>query len=361
MLDIAIRHQQGGFSLEADIQIGEGLTALFGPSGSGKTTLINLVAGLVRPEQGQIRLSGETWSDSDHGIFLPPHRRRIGYVFQEPRLFPHLTVRQNLAYGERLLPRTERRENLSRVADLLGLSALLDRRPQHLSGGEKQRVALGRALMASPRLLLMDEPLSALDSELKLQILPDIERIRDEVGIPILYVSHSVEEVARLATRVVVLERGKTIAIGAPDALLSSVPRGAGALPAGNFISAMITAHHEAEGLTEALSGAGPLFIRAVELPLGTEIRVFVPVADIMLATAEVNGLSALNRLAGRITEIQRENGSAVAVVVDCGGERVAVEVTRRSATQLGLAIGKPVHLLFKTVSIAPEGLFRRA
>ncbi|CAH0339768.1 molybdenum ABC transporter ATP-binding protein [Rhizobium sp. CECT 9324] len=361
MLDIAIRHQQGGFSLEAELQIGEGLTALFGPSGSGKTTLINMIAGLVRPSEGQIRFSDETWSDSDHGLFLPPHRRRIGYVFQEPRLFPHMTVRQNLAYGERLLPRTERRESLARVADLLRLSALLDRRPQNLSGGEKQRVALGRALMASPRLLLMDEPLSALDSELKQQILPDIERIRDEVGIPIVYVSHSIEEVARLATRVVVLERGRTIAIGAPDAVLSNVPRGAGALPAGNFICATITARHEDDGLTEAQSAAGPLFLRAVDLPPGTEIRVFVPVADIVLATADVGGLSALNRLAGEITDIQRENGAAVAIVVDCGGEHMVVEVTRRSATQLELAIGKPVHLLFKTVSIAPEGLFRRA
>jgi molybdate transport system ATP-binding protein len=360
MLEIAIRHSQGDFSLAADLQIGEGLTALFGASGSGKTTLINLVAGLLRPAEGHVRLAGEVWSDTARGIFLPAHRRRIGYVFQEARLFPHLTVRQNLGYGERLLPSSDRRENLSRVVDLLGLGNLVGRLPRHLSGGEKQRVALGRALMASPKLLLMDEPLSALDSELKRQILPDIERIRDEVGIPILYVSHSVEEVARLATRVVAMERGKAIAVGAPDEVLSSVPRGAGSLPAGNFITATIAAHHAADGLTEARSTAGSLYVKSVDLPLGTEIRVFVPMADIVLATASVDGLSTLNRLAGHIAAIRAQNGAAVEVTVDCGGERMIVEVTRRSAALLELAIGKPVHLLFKTVSIAPEGLFRR-
>ena len=208
MLDIAIRHQQGGFSLEAVLQIGEGLTALFGPSGSGKTTLINLVAGLVRPEQGQIRLSGETWSDSDHGVFLPAHRRRIGYVFQEPRLFPHMTVRQNLAYGERLLPRTERRESLPRIADLLHLSPLLDRRPQHLSGGEKQRVSIARALAGSPSVILADEPTAALDAKNGLAVMELLAKVAQDTRRAVLAVTHD-HRTLPYADRIITIDDGR--------------------------------------------------------------------------------------------------------------------------------------------------------
>ncbi|MBC2772979.1 molybdenum ABC transporter ATP-binding protein [Rhizobium sp. AQ_MP] len=359
MLELAIRHRQGDFTLQADLTLGEGLTALFGASGSGKTTLINAVAGLIRPEEGRIAFNGETWSDAS--TFLPPHRRRIGYVFQEGRLFPHLTVLQNLRYGERLLPRAERREDLTRISSLLGITDLLARRPSHLSGGEKQRVALGRALMASPKLLLMDEPLSALDAALKAQILPYIERIRDEFGVPILYVSHSVEEVARLANAVVTFDHGKARAVGRPDEALATVARASGDLPAGNFIEAEITAHHEDDGLTEALSQAGPILLRQTHLPTGTRVRVFVPVSDIVIATEAGAGLSALNRLSGQVVEIGEGTGASATVTVDCQGQTLVAEVTRRSLRQLALSPGKPVHLLFKTVSIASEGLFRQA
>lgn len=293
MLELSIRHRQGDFTLAADLAVGEGLTALFGASGSGKTTLINIVAGLIRPQEGRISFNGETWSDAS--IFVQPHRRRIGYVFQEGRLFPHLTVLQNLCYGERLLPRAERREDLTRITSLLGITDLLARRPANLSGGEKQRVALGRALMASPKLLLMDEPLSALDGALKAQILPYIESIRDEFGVPILYVSHSVEEVARLATAVVTFDAGKAIAVGRPDEALAMVAKASGELPAGNFIEAEITGLHEDDGLTEAQSAAGPILLRQTPLPVGTRVRVFVPVSDIVVATEAGEGLSALN------------------------------------------------------------------
>jgi molybdate transport system ATP-binding protein len=359
MLDLAIRHRQGDFTLEADLRLGDGLTALFGASGSGKTTLINIVAGLIRPEAGHVRFDGEIWSESS--TFVPPHRRRIGYVFQEGRLFPHLTVQQNLRYGERFLPRTERREDLDRITTLLGITDLLARRPAHLSGGEKQRVALGRALMASPKLLLMDEPLSALDNKLKAQILPYIERIRDEFGVPILYVSHSVEEVARLATAVVTFDTGRASAVGRPDEALATVARASGDLPAGNFIEAEITAHHDDDGLTEAMSQAGPILLRQTHLPKGTRVRVFVPVSDIVIATEAGAGLSALNRLSGEVVEIVEGTGGSATITVDCNGQTFVAEVTRRSLRQLALAPGKPVHLLFKTVSIASEGLFRQA
>lgn len=358
MLELAIRHRQGDFELQADLTLGEGLTALFGASGSGKTTLINIVAGLIRPKEGRILFNGETWNEK--GIFLPPHRRRIGYVFQEGRLFPHLTVLQNLRYGEGLLPRAERREDLDRIATLLGIADLLDRRPAHLSGGEKQRVALGRALMASPKLLLMDEPLSALDTALKAQILPYIERIRDEFSVPIIYVSHSVEEVVRLANALVTFKGGKASAVGRPDEALATVAQASGDLPAGNFIEAEITAHDEADGLTEARSAAGPLLLRRTLLPIGTRVRVFVPVSDIVVATEPANGLSALNRISGRVLAVDDGSGASATLTIDCQGQTMIAEVTHRSLRQLALAPGKPVHLLFKTVSIASEGLFRQ-
>jgi molybdate transport system ATP-binding protein len=361
MLELSVRHHQGAFTLDANLAIGRGLTALFGPSGSGKTTLVNIVAGLIRPTQGRVVFGGETWSDRERSVFVPPHRRRIGYVFQEGRLFPHMSVLQNLRYGEKRLPKGERREDLSRVTDMLGISALLDRRPAHLSGGEKQRVALGRALMASPKLLLMDEPLSALDHDLKGQILPYIERIRDDVGVPILYVSHSLDEVARLATGVVTFEHGKATAVGRPDAILATIARGAGDLPAGNFIEAIVTGHDDRDGLTEASAAAGPIVLRRAPVEIGARIRVFVPVSDIVVATGPGGeGLSALNRLAGRVASISDAGQGAATLTVDCNGQHLVAELTRRSVTQLALHAGMPVHLLFKTVSIAPEGLFRR-
>lgn len=357
-LQIDIRHRQGAFDLSAEVEVGAGLTALFGPSGSGKTTLVNLVAGLVRPDEGRITFSGEVWSDQRSGIFVPPHRRRIGYVFQEGRLFPHLTVRGNLVYGTRFAPRHEPGETLDRVAALLRIAPLLDRRPSHLSGGEKQRVALGRALMAKPRLLLMDEPLSALDNDLKAAILPDIERIRDEAGIPILYVSHSVEEVTRLATRVLAMSAGRTVAIGTPDEILHVVPRASGDLKAGSFLHAIVTGHSSEEGLTFAECRAGPLFLRLTDIAVGSHIRAFVPTSEIVLSTSLPAGISTLNRLPGTVEEIG-DAGATIIVSIDCNGDRLLAEITRRSAANLELAHGSPVHLLFKTVSIAAEGIFR--
>ena len=359
-LTIDVVHRQGSFDLSVDLAIGGGLTALFGPSGSGKTTLVNLVAGLIRPDSGRIAFGGEVWADGPGRRFVPPHRRRIGYVFQEGRLFPHMTVRANLRYGARFAPRGEPGETLERVVELLRIAPLLDRRPALLSGGEKQRVALGRALMAKPRLLLMDEPLSALDNDLKAAILPDVERLRDHAGIPILYVSHSIEEVTRLATRVVVMDAGRTVAIGRPDEVLNVVPTATGDMKAGSFLHAVVTGHSPDEGLTLADSRAGPLVLRATDIPVGAHIRAFVPTSEVILATVRPEGISTLNRLEGTV-ETVNEAGSAVMVAIDCNGERVLAEITRRSAASLGLVQGMPVHLLFKTVSIAAEGIYRSA
>ena len=220
-LEVAITHRLGAFSLEAAFRSEGGLTALFGPSGSGKTTVVNVIAGLVRPDRARVVVDGDVLVDTSRNVFVPPHRRHLGYVFQEPRLFPHLTVRRNLLYGRWFRKSAERRTAFDQVVDVLGIGPLLRRRPARLSGGEKQRVALGRAWLASPRLLLMDEPLSSLDAARKDEILPYIERLRDESRIPIVYVSHAIAEVARLATQVVMLEGGRVSSVGTVDEVLS--------------------------------------------------------------------------------------------------------------------------------------------
>jgi molybdate transport system ATP-binding protein len=211
MMDVAIRHRQGDFALDVAFDTTARVVALFGPSGSGKTTILNVIAGLLRPQFGSVRIDGKVLTDTTRNLMVPPHRRRIGYVFQEARLFPHLTVQRNLTYGRWFAPRAEQVATLDEIIALLGIEPLLARRPATLSGGEKQRVAIGRALLAAPRLLLMDEPLASLDAARKAETLPFIERLRDELKVPIVYVSHSAEEVARLATEVIRLDGGARV------------------------------------------------------------------------------------------------------------------------------------------------------
>src|SRR5690606_18215559 len=219
-LAVEARQMLGEFRLDASLVASSGVTALFGRSGSGKTSLMRVIAGLARPARGRVAFDDIVLLDTDRRIFIPPHRRRFGYVFQEARLFPHLSVRRNLLYGRWFSPRPGGQGDFERVIEMLGIAALLDRPPADLSGGERQRVAIGRALLSSPRLLLMDEPLAALDDERKAEILPYLERLRDEAGIPIVYVSHSVAEVGRLADQVVMMENGAVAAVGAPSDVL---------------------------------------------------------------------------------------------------------------------------------------------
>lgn len=359
MLEVDIRHRQGAFELQAAFDLGDGLAALVGPSGSGKTTLANIVAGLIRPQSGRVVFDGETWFDAERGVFFSADQRRIGYVFQEGRLFPHMTVKENLFYARRFRKTSAAQASDTRLIELLGIGHLLDRRPAALSGGEKSRVAIGRALFSAPRLLIMDEPLSALDAARKAEILPHLEYVRDETGIPILYVSHAMEEVARLATRVVSLAAGRVVAKGDPAEVLGGAATVPDDMEPATFISATVIAHLEGEGLTIAESRAGRIYLKRGAAEPGDHVRVHIAAQDIILGIGEPGNLSALNRLEGRVLAATEQGGS-IWVTVDCSGEAVLAQVTRHSATRMGLERGQPVSLLFKSVSIDTQGLFRR-
>jgi len=357
MLEIAVRHEFPGFTLDAALNAPPGITALFGQSGSGKTTIINAVAGLLMPDAGRIASGEWILLDTKAGIRLPPHRRRLGYIFQEGRLFPHLTVRQNLAYGAWFAPKKSPQEKTGRIVDLLGIGHLLDRRPGALSGGEKQRVAIGRAILSSPRLILADEPLAALDEARKAEILPYFERLRDEVNISILYVSHSASEVARLATTVVALKAGRVIRQGpATEVLGDPAVLPAGAREAGALLTARVACHH-ADGLTELKAGGVSLFLPRVSQAPGTAIRVRISAHDVILSRARPEGLSALNILPGIVEEIRPGDGPGTIVALETPAGRLLARITRRSAQALGLSSGVATYAIIKTVSVAPADI----
>jgi molybdate transport system ATP-binding protein len=353
-LTVDIKHRQGHFALDIAFETQGGLTALFGRSGSGKTSIVNIIAGLIRPDAGRVSVDGVDLVDTARGVFVPRHKRRIGYVFQEGRLFPHLTVRQNLLYGRWFAPPAGDRDgDLDRVVDLLGIAALLPRRPGRLSGGEKQRVAIGRALLASPRLLLMDEPLASLDDARKAEIYPYIERLRDQAGIPIVYVSHSVAEVARLASTVVLLADGKVAAAGLTAEIMqrSELMPPAEREEAGAVIEADVARHDHRFGLTELSSRAGTWRLTRLDTPVGARVRLRVRARDVMLATSPPADISALNVFSGAVSDVATGDGTAD-IRIDCNGETLVARLTRYSAERLALAPGTQVYALIKSVSL---------
>ncbi|PCJ05456.1 MAG: molybdenum ABC transporter ATP-binding protein [Rhodobacteraceae bacterium] len=353
-LSVDIRHTLGDLTVEVAFEAPGGITALFGQSGSGKTTVINAVAGLLKPQSGRITVQSKVLLDSATGVNVPPHRRRLGYVFQDARLFPHLSVEGNLIYGSRFAPRGSIGLALAEVAGMLGITPLLQRRPGSLSGGEKQRVAIGRALLSHPHMLLMDEPLAALDSARKEEILPYLERLRDVTGLPILYVSHSVAEVARLAATVVVLENGRVARTGSAEQVFSdpAMVRQLGLREAGAILPATVASHH-ADGLTELAVSAGKLLLPQLDLPPGAKTRVRILAQDVILSRDAPTGLSALNILPGSITEIRAGSGPGVVVQLKCGDDLLLARITRRSALTLGLEPGVACHAIIKSVSVA--------
>lgn len=353
-IEIAVRHRQGSFVLDAAFASSGRLTALFGPSGSGKTSLVNVIGGLTRPAEGRVVVEGRVLVDTARGIHMPAHRRRIGYVFQDARLFPHLSVKRNLGYGRFFTPAGERYADFGAVVDLLGIGHLLERRPGGLSGGEKQRVAIGRALIASPKLILMDEPLASLDDARRAEILPYIERLRDETKVPIVYVSHSVAEVARLASDVVVLGQGRVVAAGSASEMLSrldilpAAERGEG----GAVLSLCVEGQDERHGLTLLNSAAGTLRMPRLDHAPGDRVRVRIRARDVMLALEKPRGISALNVLPAVVTEAAPSGEAMVDVRLDCGGETLVARVTAYSAETLGIVPGLALFAVVKSVSL---------
>ena len=359
MIEFSAEKDLGGFRFAASFDSPSGgLLALFGRSGAGKTTLINILAGLARPDSGRIRLDERVLFDSAVGIDLPPERRRIGYVFQEGRLFPHLDVRSNLLYGQRRAPPGDRTVEFGEIVDLLGIGHLLRRRPSGLSGGEKQRVAIGRALLSSPKLLLLDEPLAALDGERKAEILPYIERLRDEISLPIVYVSHDATEILRLADRVLLLEQGGVAAFGTIADVFGrpELQRLVGAEEAGAVLAAKLERQDEAFALSYLRFAGGRLAIPLVRAEVGSELRLRIRARDVSLALARPSGLSIQNVIAARITAIHPADGPYMDIELDAGAPLWA-RVTARSVHDLSLAVGMEVFALVKSVSIDRQSI----
>jgi len=343
------------FSLDVDLQLpGRGVTALFGHSGSGKTTLLRCVAGLERSGQGELTVNGERWQNNAQNLFVPPHRRPIGYVFQEANLFTHLSVRRNLEFGMRRVPAPQRRVALEQAVELLGVDHLLERMPDRLSGGERQRVGIARALLTSPRLLLMDEPLAALDLKRKNEILPYLERLHDELDIPVLYVSHSPDEVARLADHVVLLEQGRAIAQGELRETLARLD-----LPtafsddAGVVVEGEIAGHDAHYHLTRLTFPGGEVLVSQRSEALGQRLRFRVHARDVSLALQRAEGSSITNLLPARVEAmVAADTPAHVLVRLDAGGTPLLARITRRSADQLAITPGQALWAQIKTVAL---------
>lgn len=358
MIKVHVTRQLGAFSLETRFESETaGITALFGRSGAGKTSIVNMLAGLLRPDRGHIDIDGTILFDSEKGIDLRPEKRRLGYVFQESRLFPHYSVRRNLEYGMRRIPAAERRIAVDDVVDVLGIEPLLERRPGALSGGERQRVALGRALLASPKLLLMDEPLASLDAARKQEILSFIERLRDHFAVPMVYVSHSMDEIIRLADTLVLVDGGQVAAVGPVEELTSRLDLRplTGRYEAGSVIAATVAGHDHPFNLTELSFAGGTFRIPRIDNPIGATVRVRVRARDVSLSVVKPEGVSQLNIFKGQIMEVDRtaadSNSTQIDIRVDIGVP-LWVRITRRALHDLGLQDGSEVYTLVKSTSI---------
>ena len=354
MLRVAVVSRRSGFTLEASFAAPTpGVTAIFGRSGSGKTTLVNVISGLLAPDSGEVRFDDEVLTDSRAGIAVPVERRRIGYVFQDARLFPHLTVTANLRYGDARARGAPRIIGFDEVVALLGLGPLLGRRPRQLSGGERQRVALGRALLSQPRLLLLDEPLASIDVARREEVLPYLEALRDRLAIPMVYVSHQFEEVLRLATHLVLLEGGRVLAEGAVNELslrpeLQSV---VGPDLVGAVLEGVVTRVDPEHGSADLSVGRGTLQVSVRGAPVGSRVRLQILARDVILAAQPVQGLSVRNALASTVTAIANDDYGQVLVRVDVGGETVLARITHGALKALNLRPGDAVWTLVKAVS----------
>lgn len=341
-----------GFTLDVDLDLpARGVTALFGHSGSGKTTLLRCVAGLERAPQGRLVVNGDVWQDAGH--WLPPHQRPLGYVFQEASLFPHLTVLGNLRYGARRVAGAQR-VDLDAAIELLGIGGLLERKPDKLSGGERQRVSMARALALSPRVLLMDEPLAALDLKRKQEILPYLERLQRELDIPVLYVSHAPDEVARLADHIVVMDAGRAIATGPLRDTLARLD-----LPihlgedAGVVLDAVVAERDPAWHLTRVTFPGGGLWVRDAGHALGQQVRVRILARDVSISLQPVADTSILNCLSATLDDMAQDDHPALTLLrLSVGASLLVARVTRRSAHELALVPGMAVWVQIKAAAL---------
>ena len=357
MIEVRLQLNYPGFALKVDLKLpGRGVTALYGHSGSGKTTCLRCIAGLERAEDGFVQINDQVWQDSRNGLFVPPHKRALGYVFQEASLFPHLSVRANLEFGFKRIPRQQRRVDMAHATELLGIAHLLDRHPQHLSGGERQRIGIARALLTSPQLLLMDEPLAALDSKRKGEILTYLERLHDELDIPVLYVSHAQDEVARLADHIVLLSDGQALASGPIGETLArlDLPMALGD-DAGVVINGSVSAYDAHYHLLTLQLPDSALSMRVAHAPLalGKQLRIKVQARDVSLSLQAQEPSSILNRLPVTVTgEICADNNAHVLVRLDAGGTPLLARITRFSRDQLQLHPGQALWAQIKAVAV---------
>lgn len=350
-VEVELRHSFGAFALDVAFKTGQGgVTALFGPSGAGKTSVINAIAGLFQPDKGRIVIGGRVVLDTKAGVFVPARERHAGYVFQDARLFPHMSVESNLRFGWRRAENPASAGEIARVVELLGLSHLLARSPRALSGGEKSRVALGRALLASPDILLLDEPLATLDAARRAEILPYLERLRDETRLPMFYVSHAVDEVARVADEIVVLRDGRSVEQGSVFDLLTRLDMDIA--PVGAVLDAKVQSHRLADGLTVVSFDGGQLVVSRIVRDIGNRVRVRVRAEDIMLAREEPRAISANNVLPARVTAIRQDDGPQAEVQLACGASRLVARITRASVARLSLAPDVPVFAIIKSVIV---------
>ena len=368
MLSVSLDKRRDGFALQVAFEAPTpGIVALFGRSGCGKSTTIDLIAGLLAPDSGHVRLDEVTLVDTKGNVCVSAERRRIGYVFQDARLFPHMSVMGNLRYGQKRARRVEQRIGLDEVVSLLGLASLLERRPGQLSGGERQRVALGRALLSQPRLLLLDEPLASLDAARREEVLPYLEALRDRLSIPMIFVSHQFDEVLRLATHVVLLDGGKVLAQGSPGeiSLVPELRAIVGPEAVGAVLDGVITALDEQKKLAELRLAGGTLRISARDVlrapGVGSVVRVQLLARDIILATEPPHALSVRNAIEGIVEDIADDDEDAALVRVDIGGETVLSRVTKAAVEALRLQRGTRVWVLIKSVSMRGHAFTSRA
>ena len=353
-INFSFELERGEFRLEADAMLpGFGVTALFGASGSGKTSLLRCIAGLEQA-RGRLEVNGECWQDSENKLFVPPHQRALGYVFQEAALFPHLQVKDNLEYGWRRTPGKERKGALDHTCDILGIGGLLERYPHQLSGGEKQRVAVGRALLNSPRLLLMDEPMAALDRPRKAEILPYLERLHAEADIPVLYVTHDLEELARIADHLALVENGRILKQGPLAEMFASID-----LPiaqdedAGAVVETQITGHDDEYHLTHLSFCGGEILVGRINRDPGEHLNIRIHARDVSLALQPPGETSILNVVEAVVTEMADQGPGRIMVRLDAGGTPLLARITRKSQSRLGLEAGMQVYAQIKSVALS--------